>query len=1053
LGLAGARDRPRTRTTTLTQATRARAATFALVALRASLSVAIAAGITGVVASQLPRSLGVSTDVVGYPTVFNFNVNRYLWTYGLWVVLFPVAAFALDSALSRLTGGQFPRLPSAPRPASAADRPTPTQETAVALFRTAFVGLVLGLEVAIAWDLEGLGFLLVTLLMLGVYVALALGIASLIARWREPGRPLPERTAAVNLFASPLAVLGLYPVSEATKLRVLDTGNVYEYPWFPWWLAIVVTACLVAVVAVAVRRAASAGLRLLERRALLLVAAPVLLFLVLARLPGDLGVIDFFHEGEPLAAGRLITEGAFPWRDVMFIHGLLHDVFNPWVGFSVFEDSRWGGFAGFAVLLAPLYWLGQYFLFVYLFGRNVLFLFGTQVAVVLGLFRDVHLRFALMPFALLLLAAVLRRPTWPKMSALAGLLALQAVISPETTIMIPACLAVLGFYELWSRDKRLSLRANFRRTLGTASAGALALAGFGVVLAALGTLDDFLFSYRTFFSDHTLTGGVPVGWLDTRFEFAAIAPVALVVLTIWFFTIARRTGRSPAIDDWVMAALAITVLLYYPKFLGRADVHVYQAFAVATPLLVYAVFRLITVLEDHAPRIPIRFRGIAFPRRNWITAVALAIVVALSPQDLTDRAQAIPERLSATADREPVGRSLGYLRPRSIDLDLIPELERALDRHLEPGDHLFDFSNNPMLFHYVLDRPPSTRYFHVSMAIRQHTQSDLVKQLERRRPKLVVFSSSGSFGLPAWDNISNQVRHYDVSEYILDHYRPVAAPHTFALFVRNDLAAPVAAAAGNELYFANLPCDWGYAPNFLTTGPEERDGRETVRVPFQRTDGVATVTGWGVDLAASAPAREVVAALGSRVLASATPAGARGDVAGGLGDQSFLRSGFSMIVPGSASLDQLRFYVLTRSGEARELVYGPESGLAPVSPAVRRVESGGRSFRVVPGGIHGYADTLVPEKQTHLLDVPPGAGRRYDWLEIRTRSSFLNNSLGLTDILGVPIRTISFSTLDRGRRSYWVQLGACSQWHGFRGNRLYLESAEEQQISEIRLVP
>ena len=97
-----------------------------------------------------------------------------------------------------------------------------------------------------------------------------------------------------------------------------------------------------------------------------------------------------------------------------------------------------------------------------------------------------------------------------------------------------------------------------------------------------------------------------------------------------------------------------------------------------------------------------------------------------------------------------------------------------------------------MLFHYLLDRRPSTRYFHVSMAIRKHTQADLIKELERRPPKLVVFSSSPAFGLPSWDGISNQVRHYDVSQYILDHYRPVLDSHTFVLMARNDLARPVA---------------------------------------------------------------------------------------------------------------------------------------------------------------------------------------------------------------------------------------------------------------------
>jgi hypothetical protein len=77
------------------------------------------------------------------------------------------------------------------------------------------------------------------------------------------------------------------------------------------------------------------------------------------------------------------------------------------------------------VLVLPAYWLSQYYLSVYLFGRNVLFLLGTQLAVVLGLTRDAHIRFVLLPFALLLLATVLKKPTWPRMTALAAVVAAQ----------------------------------------------------------------------------------------------------------------------------------------------------------------------------------------------------------------------------------------------------------------------------------------------------------------------------------------------------------------------------------------------------------------------------------------------------------------------------------------------------------------------------------------------------------------------------------------------------------------------------------------------------
>jgi hypothetical protein len=997
----------------------------------------------------------VTTDIVGYPIVADFNVDRYLWIYALWVAFFPLTAFAIDLALSRLTGEPLRDPGSGPRSHVAANHPDLARVTpTVALLRTAFVGLVLGVEISIAWDLEGLGFLLVCVGAPVLYAAIALRSAVLVAGLGGPSLSVSERLATVNILASPLAVLGLYPVSQTTEVHVLATGNVHEYPWFPLWLALPLTACLFAVAVVGTRRAAAESrLHLLERRFLLLVPAPALLFLVLARLPGELGPIDFFHEGEGLAAAQLTVDGAVPWRDLMFIHGLLQDVLIPGVSLGIFENTRWGGAAGASVLVIPAYWLSQYFLFVYLFGRNVLFLLGTQVAVVLGLIRDAHFRFLLMPFALLLLAAVLRKPTWPRIVALAGIVVAQAVVTPETTIFVPACFLVLGLYELSSYNRGLPFRTNFRRTLGTSIVAVLIAATFAVVLAALHSLDDFVFFYRTFASDHALTGGIPIVWLDTRFTVAAIAPVVLVILAIWFFAVALRVRRSPAIDDWVMAALAITVLLYYPKFLARADVHVYQTFAVAVPLLAYAIFRLVEWIEDHAGRIATRVGRASLPTRYSVTAVALVVVTVGSPKGLFDTVGEVPGRLSATAHYEPFPPHIGYLNPLATDFKIYSDLERTLDAYLGPRDRLFDFSNNPMLFHYLLERRPSTRYFHVSMAIRRHTQADLVNELERRPPKLVVFSSSTAFGLPDWDGISNQVRHYDVSEYILDHYRPVLDSHSFVLMARNDLAQPIASRPTEQLYFENLPCEWGYAPNFLNTHPEPEEVRNAVAVPFRPTEGVATATGWGVDLAASSPAQEIVAALGSRVVAGATPSEDRADVAGRLGDQRYLRSGFSMIIPGSAALERLRFFVLTRSGEAGELVYEPESGLTPTTPVPKRVMSGGRSFRVIPGDAFGQVENAAPERHTYLLALPDQAGRKFDWLEVRTASSFFGNTLGVTDKRGEPIRTISFKTLDRGRRSVWVQVGACSQWHGFRGDRLYLESAGDQQISEVGLVP
>jgi hypothetical protein len=825
----------------------------ALVVVRAALSIGIAALVASALARRLSRTLDVRTDIVGYPIHSNFNINRYFLAYAIWAVVFPLLAVGIDLALARLTRG---RLPQATWPARPDETPRPPTWSipATGILRLAFVGLVFGLGAALLLGAEGAGFLLVVLATMALY-----GGGAVVAGGR-PGGGLTvwERVAAVNLFAAPLTVLTLFALSQQTEIRVLASGRVFEYRWFPWWFAAPVAILLFAVVARVARRTTSGEqVRELEGRAVLLIAAPVLLWVVVATLPGEIGVIDFFHEGEFMAATDLAAKGAVPWRDMIFVHGLLSDFVAPLIGFASFENTRWGYYAGASMIVAPVYFISQYYLFTYLFRRNVLFLIGTQIAVVLGVIHDVHFRFVLLPVALLLLAAVLRTPSWPRAAALAGVLLVQAVLTPEAGIAIPAFLLTLALYELSSYRRQRPFLVNLRRTARVVACGAVGLVLLFAVFAAFGILDDFVFFYRTFLSDHALTGGIPLQWWNDRYRVEAIAPVVGVILAIWFFAAAWRARRSPAIDDWVMGALAITVFLYYPKFLARTDVfHVFHPFAVAVPLLAYAAYRALSVFEGRRVRLGRWVVAVA----PVLTAVAVAVVALAAPQRIAEQAEALPNQGSAQAHFDPVAPRLGFLSPWAIDVDAILDVKDILDTYLAPDDDVFDFTNEPLLFHYLLERRPATRYFHVSMAMRRHTQADLIRQLERRRPALVVFSSSDlTFGLPVWDQVSNHVRHYDVSEYVLHHYRPLLSVHDFLFMARNDSDFDVgpelarklkAPPATKGLYFRTYPCDWGYAPNFLTTGPDEADRARGVDV-LARPVRQATASGtraWELEL-------------------------------------------------------------------------------------------------------------------------------------------------------------------------------------------------------------
>ena len=95
-----------------------------------------------------------------------------------------------------------------------------------------------------------------------------------------------------------------------------------------------------------------------------------------------------------------------------------------------------------------------------------------------------------------------------------------------------------------------------------------------------------------------------------------------------------------------------------------------------------------------------------------------------------------------------------------------------LDRYAGTNRSVFDFTNDPGIIHYLL----GTGARHTLLPrkhgdLRVPRQHRLISELSQRsRPSLVVFNDNEN-GLSAWDGVLNMVRHYDVSQYLLDHYR------------------------------------------------------------------------------------------------------------------------------------------------------------------------------------------------------------------------------------------------------------------------------------------
>lgn len=270
-----------------------------------------------------------------------------------------------------------------------------------------------------------------------------------------------------------------------------------------------------------------------------------------------------------------------------------------------------------------------------------------------------------------------------------------------------------------------------------------------------------------------------------------------------------------------MAAVAISVLLYYPKFLARMDfVHLNQPYSLALPLLLYLAY-LAVDLGDRMVRarvpghLAVRITG------HPISLALVAVVATAGSYKLASSvSDAAANYRPAVAERPAIPR-LGY--QTEFDLAAYRDLKQVIDAYLGPRDRLLDFTNEPTLFFYLIDRDPSTRWFTAALTLTEETQQDQVRRLMRAPPKLVVFDATSVGGLSNWDGIPTMVRDYEVSRWILDRYRPLMATRSHTIYARRDQPTP--AQKGLELSekprtrgveFQSQRCDWGKAPSFLS---------------------------------------------------------------------------------------------------------------------------------------------------------------------------------------------------------------------------------------------
>lgn len=1042
--------------------------------IRVTLAIAIAGAVTAAAIVAHWGPLNATADVIGYPTFADFNPYNYSYAYWLVVGLFPIAALLIFLGLTRI--GRRVGLPTPSsrgrirpvaslREAESRVDPEPSSGTSgyvAAAARVAFVGVVLGLEVGVASNHLWPSVLLVT-----VGYSLVVGGASVALGWLSSAPSTWDaRLATVNALGTPLTVVGLILVSANTGVLIGSTRAVQHYSWFPAWIGVPVAAVLFGWILVAVRRGGAAGSAAVERRTVLLIAAPVALFVLVARLPGDLGPINLFEEGQSVTETMLVGHGWLPWRDVVLTHGLLGDVATTAVSWKVFGDSYWGAAAGESLIFYPLTVVATFYLLVYLVGRSWPAILIAALIFVGTWLGTADARFLLWPVILLLLAALLKRSTHVRAAALGFLVVAQAIVTPEMAPTVLIVAFVVAAYEWYWRPPGSPLAQAFRRTISLVIAITVFSAAFLIYIASRGALGDLVYVTVNLVVGHTLDGaippsGAPAGVSAARFDIIALAPVAALLISFAYAVVRLRLRRPFLLADWPMAAVAIFVLFYYTKFLARMDVpHAYEPFMVATPLMIYIIYRAVRAAEHWIRgRLPSRSAG-------WVSIYPVGIAILLffvvyfwGPlHTVVDGASA--------AYRPPVAARPAFARvgyAEQFDGPAFEDLQRIVNAYLGPHDRLMDITDEPALFYYFLDRDPSSRWYAPNGIVdTAELQRNLLAELRRAPPKLIVFDDTDEkmYGLQAMDGVPVGVRLYLISRWILQHYRPLLVSHGRTIYALPGVS-PLSRMhlqlkqqpSTTGVRFLGQECSWGYSPTFLGQPAEPPSSAQAVPV---RTTVVrepqVILTGWAGDLRAGDPAREVLATVRGRIVGRSTPNIDRPDVVAAGYPAGFLRTGFRLAIPTWAnSSKSLKVFAVGSDGSVAQLAnmnVPAQGGGARIGP---------REVVLRPNADTGHVDSEAGSGAVLKLQSPAGSTwRDYRWLQVDApkgglffQGQFqLSNNRDQTDAG----RMITFNTLERSPTHYVIPTSSCQQWYGYGSSRLFLTLPPGQQLGAVRLI-
>lgn len=488
-----------------------------------------------------------------------------------------------------------------------------------------------------------------------------------------------------------------------------------------------------------------------------------------------IGNVDTFQHGEQLSPGAAFDHGKHLYTDLFVLHGAGEDVLMPALALHLPHTAWDGGIGSYYFVITTLETLST-FVFILFLARYIRSTAVFLVAAFWFIFSPYssfyYVRDLFVWTLLILLWYVFhsRFVRW-RQAALLGIVGAIAsagiIYSIDRGIiglfLTFCCMIFLLITDAPAKDGLLKLRLPRKLSHwfapGYVALGGLVVQGIFLLIIGFRAYKEFLIitfgiipKYDGLLFNFPLPNASSTSYSLWLPVFLAIIGVLMLVQLIRSEYAAKRFSPHVLLATVLLA----TSIIYFRTGYGRPDTaHI----AYSTPLLFATLFLLASTLwkyglaRDYSVLwMPIVFAiALVFPANN-ITTTSLSLFPSINPQ---------------------VG--IDYLKlPRRSDSYWLPPNVAAVSdyikSHTTSNDSIFVFTEQP-IYYYLTGRNNPTRFYIPWFADPQPLTNEMLADLKRRPPRIIVYSSGTKWDAPDGYTMSRMAP--EVNTWIKAHYPTV----------------------------------------------------------------------------------------------------------------------------------------------------------------------------------------------------------------------------------------------------------------------------------------